>query len=215
MRKFLLVTLFAALVVCFAQTQVFASDEPAEDLLREVSQTYAALERFHFEAIETTVTRSEDLERTATSRVVTVADEAGRFRVTSDHPTDGGIVAFDGETTWIYLSRRNQYQEIRGALIESPDAPGLVRLKNRFISRYSDITKRLRAATFLPAELLRVNSRQQDFRVVEARYDAPRGLAAEQIVRKYWIAADRPLVYRESSEFQARNPASGRTTSVL
>ncbi len=214
MRKFLLVTLFAALVVCFAQTQVFASDEPAEDLLREVSQTYAALERFHFEAIETTVTRSEDLERTATSRVVTVADEAGRFRVTSDHPTDGGIVAFDGETTWIYLSRRNQYQEIRGALIESPDAPGLVRLKNRFISRYSDITKRLRAATFLPAELLRVNSRQQDFRVVEARYDAPRGLAAEQIVRKYWIAADRPLVYRESSEFQARNPASGRTTTV-
>jgi len=202
--------LVLGLLACLSSVPAFASDE----LLREVSRTYAALERFYFEATETTITRSGDLERTTESRIVTVADESGRYRVTSDHPTDGGIVAFDGETTWVYLARRNQYQEIKGAMIESSDAPGLIRLKNRFISRYGDITKRLREAKVSSLESLQVNGRQQECRVVEATYDAPRGLAAEQIVRKYWIAVDRPLVYQESSEFYARSPASDRITRV-
>lgn len=214
MKQSLLVTLLAAVAVCFAWPPAFASDEPAEELLREVSQAYAALERFHFEATETTTTRSGDLERTAETNVVTVAGDSGRFRVASDHPTDGGIAAFDGETTWIYFARRNQYQEIKGAMIASADTPGLVRLKNRFVSRYTGITKRVRSAKLGPPESLQVNGRQQTYRLVEATYDAPRGLAAEQIVRTYWIAADRLLVYQERSEFQARNPASGRTTTV-
>lgn len=206
--------LVLGVLVCLSGVPAFGSDDRAEALLREVSQAYASLERFHFEATETTTTRSGDLERTAQNRVVTVADESGRYRVTSDHPTDGGIVAFDGETSWVYFARRHQYQEIKGAMIDSADAPGLIRLKNRFVSRYADITKRLRSAKLARSESLEVNGREQDCRVVEATYDAPRGLAAEQIVRTFWIAADQPLVYQENSEFQARNPASGRTTTV-
>ena len=214
MRKSVLVTLAVTLAVCLAPSSVLGSDETAEELLRRVGETYASLERFHFEATETTVTRSGDLERRTESRVVTAADESGRFRVASDHPTEGGIVAFDGRTTWVYLARRHQYQEIKGAMLEDPDAPGLMRLKNRFASRYADITKRLRSATFVAMEPMDVNGRRSESRVVQATYDAPRGLAAEQIVRRYWISNDARLVHRESSAFEARNPASGRTTRV-
>jgi len=207
-----LIVVFAALAVC--KSPVSAKDS-AEALLQRVQAAYADLKQFRFDATETTVTRAGDLERRNESRTIAAAGDAGRFLVESDHPVDGGIVAFDGETTWIYVARRNQYRRIEGALLDGgDDSPGLLRLKNHFVDRFQGITKRLRNARLLPAETLQVDGRGIECRVVEATYDAPRGLAAEQIVRRYWIASEPPLVYRESSEFEAKNPASGRSTAV-
>ena len=127
---------------------------------------------------------------------------------------EGGIVAFDGEITWIYLARRNQFTKVSGAMIEGSESPGLPRLKNRFTSRYAGIAERLQSAEFGLSEALEIDGREVECRVVEAAYDPPRGLAAEQIIRKYWIANDPPLIYRESSAFEARNPASGVSASI-
>ena len=205
----------AAVLTCILPTLALPSDGSAEALLREVSKAYAELSRFSFEAAEVTVTRSGDLERRNETRTLTAAGDAGRFRVESDHRVEGGVIAFDGETTWIYVARRRQYKQIHGALLTgSPESPGLIRLKNRFVDRYKSITERLRDARLLPPETLEVDGREIECRVVEASYDAPRGLAAKQIVRRFWIAADRPLIYRESSQFEAKHPASGQTTTV-
>ena len=206
--------LLVGLTLCLAGTPAFGSDEFPEGLLREVSETYAALASFHFDATETTITRSGDLERRNENRIVTAAGHSGRFRVASDHPVDGGIVAFDGETTWIYLAARNQFTKVNGAMIEGPESPGLLRLKNRFVSRYEGIAERLRSAEFGLPEALEIDGCEVECRVVEVAYNPPRGLAAEQIIRKYWIANDRPLIYRESSGFEARNPARGTSTSI-
>ncbi|MDA1316142.1 MAG: redoxin domain-containing protein [Acidobacteria bacterium] len=208
-----------ALVVVFAALAVFNSsaspNDSAEALLQQVHAAYADLTQFRFDATETTITRAGDLERRSESRTVTAAGDVGRFRVESDHPIDGGMIAFDGETTWIYLAKRNQYRRIEGALLDGgDDSPELLRLKNHLVDRYQGITQRLRTARLLPPETLQVDGRGVECRVVEAAYDAPRGLAAEQIIRTYWIASEQPLVYRESSAFEAKNPASGRTTAV-
>lgn len=211
MLRFLLLV---GLTLCLARTSAANSDESPEGLLREVSETYAALASFHFDAVETMTTRSSDLERRNESRIVTAAGHSGRFRVSSDHPVDGGIVAFDGETTWIYLAVRNQFTKVNGAMIEGPESPGLLRLKNRFVSRYEGIAERLRSAEFGLPEALEIDGFEVECRVVEAAYDPPRGLAAEQIIRKYWIANERPLIYRESSSFEARNPAKRTSTSI-
>lgn len=208
------VLLLVGWTLCLARAPVFGSDESPEGLLRKVSEAYAALTSFHFDASETTITRSGELERRNESRIVTATGHSGRFRVASDHPVDGGIVAFDGETTWMYLAVRNQFTKVNGAMIEGPESPGLLRLKNRFVSRYANIAERLRSAEFGLPEGLQIDGCEVECRVVEAAYDPPRGLAAEQIIRKYWIANDRPLIYRESASFKARNPTMGKSTTV-
>jgi peroxiredoxin len=197
----------------FAQNSV--ADDSAEALLQAVDAAYGDLTKFRLDGAETTVTRSGELERRTESRTVTATGDGGRFRVASDHPVDGGVIAFDGETTWIYLARRNQFRRIEGNLPEGgSESPKMVRLKNRFVGRYQGVTERLQSAGLLPAETVQVDGHRIRCHVVEAIYEAPRGLAAEQIVRTYWIGIERPLVYRESSEFEAKNPVNDHTTAV-
>ena len=206
--------LLIGLTLCLARMPAFGSDKSPEGLLRKVSEAYASLDSFYFDASETTITRSGDIERRNESRIVTAAGHSGRFRVVSDHPVDGGIVAFDGATTWIHLAVRNQFTKVNGAMIEGPESPGLMRLKNRFVSRYANITERLRSAEFGLPEALEIDGCDVECRVVKASYDPPRGLAAERIIRKYWIANDRPLIYQENSSFEASNATKGKSISV-
>ena len=206
--------LLLGLTLCLSRMPAIGSDESPEGLLRKVSETYASLDSFHFDASEITITRSGDIERRNESRIVTAAGHSGQFRVASDHPVDGGIVAFDGATTWIHLAIRNQFTKVNGAMIEGPESPGLIRLKNRFVSRYANITERLRSAEFGFSEALEIDGCDVECRVVKASYDPPRGLAAEQIIRKYWIANDRPLIYQESSSFEVWNPTKGKSIRV-
>ena len=194
----------------FAQNS--AAERSAEALLQAVDASYGDLTEFRLDGAETTVTRSGELERRTESRTVTAAGDAGRFRVESDHPVDGGIIAFDGETTWIYVARRNQYRRIQGALLEGgSESPKMVRLKNRFVGRYQGVTERLQSARLLPAESLEIDGHTIQCHVVEATGSSARTGSASS--GRSSIARV-PSLKRRTLSTTTRPPSPSRSSSA-
>ena len=192
------------------------TSEEAIALLHSVGAAYEKIETFHFEATESSISSINGWEKRTDSRTLTAMDAEGRFRVESDHPVDGGQAVFDGDATWAYLARRNQYARIEGELradrIRSKRGPpNLGALKDRFVSRYRDLGQRVVAAKIEGQEPITTADGDILCTVVWAAYEAPRGIASRTIEKKLWIDPEQNLILRDGYTLTVEDTNRGLT----
>ena len=222
MKRFLYALLFTLVFVPISLADEIETDtEPdtsteAIALLRAVGEAYQKVETFHFEAAESSISSINGKERRTDARTLTAADAKGRFRVESDHPVDGGKVVFDGDATWAYLARRNQYTRLEGELLgeqahRGEGVPNLEVLRDRFVSRYRNFGERIIDAKIEGEEAVTTSDGEVLCTVVWAQYETPRGIAARTVEKKVWIDPRRNLILREGSKLTVKDAERGLT----
>jgi peroxiredoxin/outer membrane lipoprotein-sorting protein len=215
MRELIATTLFF-LLASNAAAQV---DAAAGKLLTEVGERYAALESFHFEAVEVTRTRSGTFERSTRNRVVTALDIKGRSRVEFDDGSSGGVTVFDGETTWVYFPHLKKYTKFSGTPLQSGDfakSRGLdfSAIAQRYTGRYRGTGDGLIAAKTVRSEAIEVGGRSIECSVVEAEYRPPQGAVEGKILRTYWVDPASKLILREQSTASMKPPNMNTSVEV-
>lgn len=195
----------SALFLLLASNAAAQVDDPAGKLLNAVGERYAALQSFHFEAVEVTRTRSGAFERSTRNRVVTALDSKGRSRVEFDDGSSGGVTVFDGETTWVYFPHLKKYSKFSGAPLQGAGDLGKSRgldfsaIAQRYTGRYRGAGDGLMAAKTLRNEAIEVGGRSFDCQVIEAQYRPPQGVVDGKVLRTYWVDPKSMLILREQS----------------
>lgn len=208
MRRLIPTVLFFVLVSSAAAQ----ADEAATELLHAVAARYAALQSFHFEAVEATRTRSGTFERNSRNRVVTALDSRGRTRVELDDGSTGGVTVFDGETTWIYFPYLKKYSKFAGmpaqgaSDLAKTNGIDFATLAQRYTGRYRGAADSLLAAKTLRSEVIEVGGRSVKCQVVEAQYRPPQGVADGDVLRNYWVDPASKLILREQSSASMKPP---------
>ena len=185
-----------------AQSSEPASPEDqARDLLARVAQTYTDLNRFYFEAVETTETLSKGFERKTETRYVTALDADGRARFAMFSGTNEGVAVFDGSTTWTYSPRLKQYTRRSAdpfAVAREESGPEKLDPRKsslRYKQRYAAAATRLREARIVPND----DRAGRTHITIEAVYDLPPGVPHGTLWRKFRIDRNVGLVLRETS----------------
>jgi peroxiredoxin/outer membrane lipoprotein-sorting protein len=184
----------------------------ADELLKAVGERYAAMENFHFEAVEVTRTSSGTFERTTKNLVVTALDTHGRSRVEFNDGSTGGLTVSNGDTTWVYFPHLKKYSKFSGIPLEGtggPSQPGQLDfsgIAQRYTSRYRGVSDGLLSAKLVREETIEVDSRSYDCQVVEAQYQPPPGVAGGSITRTYWVDPESKLILRERSIASMKPP---------
>jgi peroxiredoxin/outer membrane lipoprotein-sorting protein len=187
-------------------------DDATGKLLSAVGERYAALDSFHFEAVEVTRTRSGAFERSTRNHIVTALDSKGRSRVEFDDGSSGGVTIFDGETTWVYFPHLKKYSKLSGSPLQAAGDTGKSRgldfsaVAQRYTGRYRGAGDGLITAQTLRSEAVEVGGRSLECQVVEAAYRAPQGVAEGKVVRTYWIDPKSKLILREQSSASMKPP---------
>ena len=199
----LIFSLLLALLAAGARAQ---DGKSAAGLLQQVGERYGALQKFHFEAVEVTSTRSGDFERTTKNRVVTALDGQGRSRVEFSDGTTGGVTVSNGETTWVYFPHLKKYSKFAGMPVEgASDKLGKLRgldfsrIARRFTDRYKGAGQSVMEAKIVRSETIEIAGKAYNCQVVEARYETPQGLSEGQVVRTFWIDSASKMILRELS----------------
>ena len=176
-------------------------EDEARSLLTRIAQTYTDLDRFYFEAVETTETLSEGFERETETRYVTALDADGRARFAMFSRADEGVSVFDGSTTWTYSPRLKQYtRRSADPFAVARDESGPIKFDPRqsalrYKQRYAAAATRLREARVVPDD-----DRPRGTHVtIEAVYDTPPGVPHGRLWRKFWIDRNVGIVLRETS----------------
>ena len=180
--------------------EVLPGGGEARSLLVHVAQTYAGLDRFHFEALETTETLADNFQRKTKTRYLTAADENGRARFAVLARGNEQVAVFDGASSWTYAPGRKQYTRRQGNPSPAARGAGLQGLDvrqaaRRYTQRYAAASARLREARFIAEDSQPAGARV----TVEAVYDTPPGAPRGQVRRRFRIDPKRGLVLHEVS----------------
>ena len=179
LRRELLALLPAAAFLCGLALAQDASaptaNETAEALLARVAETYKALDRFYFSAVEQTRTHSENFDRRTESEYVVAADSSGRARMQLTDQASDSVSVFDGETSWFHVPKMGQYIEHK----RDPFAPArsgrgdalpfdIHKSASRYIQRYSGVADRLERARITHVKAVDEPRGKVNYVVVEA-----------------------------------------------
>jgi len=180
--------------------------QEALELLQQVGETYANLTSYHFRAHDRSETEAGGRTRKIQRVFETIVDASGRSRVELEDSAQSGVAVYDGETSWLYLERLNQYRKRRAApvrgLSSQPPLPGEIDLQKyagQYPIRYRSAAERVESARIVGKETLGVNEKGVECVVVQAVYEPPQAVAAGEIRRTYWIDPESKLVIREVS----------------
>jgi peroxiredoxin/outer membrane lipoprotein-sorting protein len=206
------------LIVLLAISMGFgSSDDQATELLKRVSETYKNLKSYHFEGKEVVEGKAQGAEMKAETPVLIAAIKPDRLRTERKDLNlgmmmmMGSVVVSNGEMTWRYMPRANQYTKKALSLLKQDSDTGNASPSGSStanpVAKYEAIANKLKSAKLLREEAVEIQGGRVDCYVVEAEYEPLPG--REERPKTFWIDKTRNIVLREVSIPPVRFGGSG------
>ena len=182
-----------------------ATQEAAHALLRTVSDTYAALTRYHLAAeVTANIDDGEHDPATTQTAMAFASSGDGRIRAEFAEEDDAMLLVSDGETVWQYMPEPNTYTAQKVAELPAGALEGVVL---GFLQQYILLADSADDAFIVDEETLEIGDREVATTVLDISYKtdtAPPEMHG--VVKRIWVDKATSLVVRE--DFTMHHPTS-------
>ncbi len=206
MLKAKTVALLVLIPLATASLSLSQDQVSGEELLAKASEAYRSLKSYYFEGVMIFETETEAMQERAKveTLIVMAAVRPGKIR---DEFKRGMLTVSDGQATWVYSRKLNQYTKRKAAVLASE---GTGELEAGFMSKYGRITEGLKQAKVLREEVVEVEGKAVECYVVEASYEPMAELSNfEASPKLFWIDKKRHIVLKDISSVVMKLPQPG------